>query len=287
VLSAFGHSALVGQTIVTGKTSAAASLAVAVVLSCLGAVAAVLTVSAAAGHGYAATGLGFAGNVVVGIVAVCIMFVSGWWAVHAEHRLRHRGPHEGATGTGHHRDHPEHRHGPASSTALVLIYGVFLAMTVPGLVSSYNDAARSHATQHTGLLRPGTITDVDLYVQVQVHRSTGPSYTYASSQSQVELLTEFEGRSSVGVHYPNVSDLPGGASMVGSQTVAVGQAVHVLVDPSDPVYAEFPGQPVAGDASWIVPLLFILGALAPLFLHVRSVARHVLRRLHQHPQGCS
>ena len=119
---------------------------------------AVVTVSAVAGTKYISTGLSLSGNVLVGAAAGAVVCLAGWWALHAEHRIRfHQGVYIGHEGVVLVPPRPGKPHAPVSTTLSLAVYVGFLAALVPGVVSGYHDSAHSRETQRDGDRQDGRI----------------------------------------------------------------------------------------------------------------------------------
>jgi hypothetical protein len=253
----------------------------AAVLAVFGGILSAVAVSDVAHVKSISTGLDVADNVLLGAAGLVLALLSGWCGVRCEHLLRHRysGHRQPTTALGQLPAWRQRHHGPASTTLDLCIYVGFIALLVPGVVSGYHDSEHSRDTQQSGAPRGGRIEKIVYIDQFRV--STGiryPNYWYSTSESFVVLGSPVLGHRSTTLHYPSSLENPGNSFAVGTNRVGVGRAVDVLVDPKDPAYSEFPGFPVVGNSAWIVPLLFVLVACAPLVFLSRSLARQLRHR---------
>jgi hypothetical protein len=133
------------------------------------------------------------------------------------------------------------RHAPHSNrfgvVVLSIVVGIFLIMTIVGFV----DWHRSQSVQHGGLRVNGVVT--------QIH-AIGHSSRYGSYHTynlDVALLPPQLGHATTTVHTPDRSP-----------PADIGDTVTLLLDRSDPGYAELPGQPANSIDTAIIGLMFLL-----------------------------
>ena len=151
------------------------------------------------------------------------------------------------------------RHTPHSNrfgvVVLSVVVGIFLIMTIVGFV----DWHRSQSVQHGGVRANGIVTQVHA-----IEHSTryGSYHTY---NLDVALLPPQMGHTTTTVHTPDRSP-----------PADIGDIVTVLLDRSDPGYAELPGQPANSIDTAIVGLVFLL-LIGAVFLWA-GIRHHRSRR---------
>jgi len=184
------------------------------------------------------------GSIALAVISVVMLTVLIYAAVHLEHRIKH----DRAVGAGLPGMAPppflsfgrrSRRHGPVSMGlwSVVMLVGSVIMFVLAA--NTHTDADRSHRTQEHGL---PTVAVVD-YVQHVAHH--GRYSTWYTARITVREAT---GGFAV-VHDPHDTDLD------------VGMQVRILVDPADTGYAEFPGQPAATTAGWVLAVIFGVGFL--------------------------
>ena len=109
---------------------------------------------------------------------------------------------------------------------------------IVGTFVTHAEALRSGRVQHHGVARVATV----LSVHNTWHSTRGGGYYTA--QVSASFVPPDGDRTTTVVHYP------------GHVTASVGTRYSVLLDPTDPGYAEFPGSAATRSSSWIVMLLF-------------------------------
>jgi ABC-type Fe3+ transport system permease subunit len=133
------------------------------------------------------------------------------------------------------------RHTPHSNrfgiVVLSIVVGIFLIMTIVGFV----DWHRSQSVQHDGLRVNGIVTQVHA---IEHSSRYGSYHTY---NLDVALLPPQLGHTTTTVHTPDRSP-----------PADIGDTVAVLLDRSDPGYAELPGHPANSIDTAIVGLVFLL-----------------------------
>ncbi|HET6908876.1 MAG TPA: hypothetical protein VFH54_06010, partial [Mycobacteriales bacterium] len=185
------------------------------------------------------------GNIALAVISVVMLAALIYAIVHLEHRIRHNR----AVGSGLAGMPPppflslgrrgSRRHGPVSMGlwSVVMVGGAVLMFVLAA--STHTAADRSHQTQSHGL---PTVAVVDFVQHVAHHGRYSTWYT--------ARITVHEASGAVTVvHDPHDTDL------------GVGMQVQILVDPADSGYAEFPGQPAATTAGWVLSIVFGIGFL--------------------------
>ncbi len=234
-------------------------------LGCLGAI-----VSAAGSEANRVrAGETFGGEVIIAIVCAAIFLVCVAVAVHMEHQLRRHQPLAqswsaqswsarpwpapmvsvrvpgGWAGSPRARRLARRRYSPVATAIQFLVFTAFAVGMLVGTFVIHSEATRSDRVQHHGVLRAGTVTSV----HNTYHSSRGGGYYTASVH--VSFTPPFDGRDTTVVHYPGRFD------------AGDGSPYPVLLDPSNPGYAEIPGYPATRSWSWIVTLVFavLIGVL--------------------------
>lgn len=128
-----------------------------------------------------------------------------------------------------------------------------------GAVVTHSDADRSARVQQHGIPR---VASVQSFTN-NYHSSRGGGYYTA--EMYVSFTQPVEGRTTTVVHYPGHVDPPLGANY------------SVLVDPTDPSYAELPGSPSTKSWSWMLLVVF-----AVLFAGLDVLVGRAYYRLWQH-----
>lgn len=207
----------------------------------------------------------FAGDVVLAVVSFVIVVACAAGAVHLEHQLRRHHPVAQAWSSSFPTVYSRtpwagrrggRRYSPAvMAIQLVLFTGLAIGMVV-GTFVVHSEAVRSSRVQHHGVARVATV----LSVHNIWHSTRGGGYYTADVSAS--FLPPLAGRTTTTVHSPGRVNAPAGVRY------------SVLLDPSDPGYAEFPGSPATKSASWIVLLVFACVFAAFDFFWGRSVYRH-------------
>jgi len=187
-----------------------------------------------------------AGDIVLAVVAVALLALGVYVAIHAEHLLRHvSAPTDDPNRIG---PPPPlwsirrgtRRHGPVatgfSALMTLAVTGIMFAIAV----SAHSAAVQSHRTQSKGR----AVSALVEHVQHVVHHGR-----YSTWYTARVTVMEPTGATTV-AHVPHDTNL------------AAGTPVEVLVDPSDAGYAEFPSQPAATTTGWVISLIFAFGLLA-------------------------
>lgn len=184
------------------------------------------------------------GSIALAVITVLMFAALIYAAVHLEHRIRH----DRAVGAGLPGMPPppflsmgrrSRRHGPVSMGlwSVVMLVGAVIMFVLAA--TTHTAADRSHQTQAHGV---PTVAVVDAVRHVAHHGRYSTWYT--------ARITVHEASGAVAVvHDPHDTFL------------AVGMQVQVLVDPADTSYAEFPGQPAATTAGWVLAIVFGIGFL--------------------------
>lgn len=149
---------------------------------------------------------------------------------------------------------------------LLVALGIATIVVVPGAYSAYSAIGQSGRVQDHGIRAAGLVVSVSnterRYIDV--------GYTYGlrtwvwyRARITVELRSDDE---TTTVYAPMASPL------------RVGAQVTVLVDPNDPNYAEFPGQPLEHGGGWILVailagLLILLDVYAAIVVGRRLIGR--------------
>jgi hypothetical protein len=241
-------------------------------LACLGGI-----IGAASTAGYRARNQEtFGGDIALAVVSAVIVAVCILAGAHLEHQLRrHHAVAQSWTGA---RDpgatsgelpriatRRRGRYSPLTlAIYLVVMIGVSIGLAV-GAVFVHSDGRRSALVQHHGIPRVATVAGV----QNHYHSSRGGGYYTADIY--VSFAPPYRGRTQTFVHYPGRVQAPAGTQM------------QVLIDPTDPAYAELPGSPATKTWAWILMAIFaVLFAGLDLFVgwvflrlwrHGRSFAR--------------
>lgn len=161
--------------------------------------------------------------------------------VHSEHQIRHAsgtpagnalGPPPGVWRVGPYG----RRHGPGSqaAAALVMLAGVVIAIVIT--IHAHDDAVVSQRTQSQGQTTSAVVDSI-----THVEHTSRHSTWYTA----LVIVSLPDGGSTV-VHDPQDTN------------IAAGTTVQILVDPTNPDYAEFPGQPNGTTAGWVVGLVMAL-----------------------------
>jgi hypothetical protein len=152
------------------------------------------------------------------------------------------------------------RHTPHSNrfgvVVLSIVVGIFLIITIVGFV----DWHRSQSVQHGGLRVNGIVS------QVHAIRHSTRYGSYHTYNLDVALLPPQMGHTITTVHTPDRSP-----------PADIGGTVTVLLDRSDPGYAELPGQPANSITSAVVGLVFLL-LIGGVFLWA-EIRHHRIRRV--------
>jgi hypothetical protein len=194
----------------------------------------------------------FAGDVSLAVVSALIVVACGAGIVHLEHQLRRHHPvarawssppDGGRSELGSPFGMPRRRgrrYSPVAVGFQVFVFtAVFIGMLV-GTVVTHSEAVRSARVQHHGVARLATV----LSVHDSYHSSRGGGYWTATVDAA--FVPPDEGVSNTVVHYP------------GWMSSQPGSRYTVLLDPTDPGYAEFPGSPATKSWSWVLLLVFAL-----------------------------
>ena len=191
----------------------------------------------------------FGADLALAIVSFVIVLACAAGAVHLEHQLRRHHPTAQAWSGSFTtprargpwvRGRGGRRYSPAVMVVQTVIFtGLFVGLVI-GVFVDHSDAVRSSRVQYHGLARVATVES-----EHNIFHSTryGGYYTADVSAS---FQPPIDGQVTTVVHYPGrVSD-------------PTGTRYSILVDPSDPGYAEIPGSPSTKGSSWILLLVFAL-----------------------------
>ena len=217
-----------------GRIAALVGLSLGAIITGLGTIGALTTAVHPSASGESRTT-----SVAVAVGFLVVFRTFAYAAVHAEHQLRHARSASGAgapvpaappvwsVGPG------ARRHGPVAQalTASGLLAGSIFCFVLA--VTAHADADKSALTQSKGKQVSAEVVSVE-HVAHQTR--------YSTWYSALITVREPSGALTV-VHDPQDTDL------------GIGSLVQVLVDPKDPGYAEFPGQPAATTAGWLVAIL--------------------------------
>lgn len=133
---------------------------------------------------------------------------------------------------------------PHSALTATIIFGCLAGLMVVVAIGGFVDAARSDRVQHHGIPAPAFVTDVTS----TYHSGSRGSPGYTTYNLVVHLSRPVDGHQQYTIDTPEESP-----------PAADGVAVSILVDPSDPSYAELAGEPnntVAG--GWVGVFLAVL-----------------------------
>lgn len=218
------------------------AVAVLAALACLGGI--LEAAGSAAQRTKAGESLGGAIALAVISAVVVVLCIAG--AVHLEHQLRRHRP-VAQTWMGPAR-RSRRRYSPAVVVFEVLLFAGMTIGFAVGSVVTHANADRSNRVQHHGVLRAAEVVSVHNHW----HSSRGGGYYTADVSASFQ--PPLDGRTATVVHYP------------GHVGASEGTVYRVLVDPSHPGYAEFPGAPATRSSTWIVMLVFaVLFALVDVF----------------------
>jgi len=189
------------------------------------------------------------------VVLAVIGLGLAWCARLVEHHAHGAGGAARASGPGGTRRHTPHSNRFAA-VVLSIVVLIFSITTIVGFVNWH----RSQSVQHRGLPATGVVTKV----QAIKHSSRGGAYdTY---NLEVALQVPALGRATTTVHTPD-EDPP----------ATVGDTVPVLIDRSDPGYAELPGQPA--NSIWMAVIGLILLLVIGSGGVIGAVKHHNLHRV--------
>lgn len=212
-------------------------------LACLGGI--INAASSAAQRTKAGETLGGAIALAVISAVVLVLCIAG--AVHLEHQLRRHRPVAQAWMGPARRS--RRRYSPAVMVFEALLFAGMTIGFAVGTVVTHANANRSNRVQHHGALRAAEVVSV----RNVWHSSRGGGYYTADVAA--DFQPPLDGRTATVVHYP------------GHVGASQGSVYRVLVDPSNPAYAEFPGAPATRSSAWIVMLVFtVLFAVVDVFL---------------------
>jgi Protein of unknown function (DUF3592) len=144
-----------------------------------------------------------------------------------------------------------------------LIFLTLLALVMVGVtVNEFVNWHQSQTVQHHGIQATGIVTEV-----VSIEHSTRSGH-YDTTNLDVSLAPPVRGTTQTTVHTPD-----------NHAPATAGQTITVLVDPSDPGYAELPGQSNYGITGAIIALvlavvfLLLAGLALRAFVRARRVAQ--------------
>ncbi len=151
------------------------------------------------------------------------------------------------------------RYSPIAITVRFLALVVITALLSVASFNRHTGAVRSGWVQQHGIARIATVD----YFQNVYHRNThgGGYYTALIGAS---FAPPIQGVTRTLAHYPIQAHL------------SDGEMIKVLVDPTDPSYAEIPGAPATNGWVWILDLALAVASLAASFVAGRAAIRVLL-----------
>ena len=197
------------------------------------------------------------GQVTLGLFFLGLLMLSVRWAVRTEHRLRDgEAPTHGGLAKSWHASTRAAHYGPISTAIGLALFGGGAIALAAASISDHAQGQRSAYVQNRGTLRDGVATGV---------RNTEHCGKYSCSYTatvDVTVSPPVAGVQSTVAHYN------------GSADVITGEHLRVLVDPTQPAYAELPGSPFKGAHTWITSAVMAIFCALITALWVRQLRSH-------------
>jgi hypothetical protein len=192
----------------------------------------------------------------------------GIWVMHLEHRLRgYPAGKIAATGARLHRSTPaswrtprRRRNSPVAAAVLSAFFAVATILVITAGFRLHAEADLSGYVQAHGLPRGATVVSV----QNIPHHSK--SSTWYTAQVAATLAAPVTGQAATTVYVP------------GSVSFVPGQTIAVLVDPSQPGYAELPGSRYVDSSQWIISIVVTVILLPLDVLVIRGTIQMIRKR---------
>lgn len=218
----------------------------------------------------------FGGDIALAIVSTMVVVICVLVAAHLEHQLRRHHPVARSWNGLAEQEMPNPslalrlgrgragRYSPVAMAINVILFTGGSVGFAVGAVVMHSDADRSARVQHHGIPRVASVQSF----RNNYHSSRGGGYYTADIY--VSFTPPVEGTTTTVVHYPGHVDPP------------VGADYRVLVDPTDPGYAELPGSPSTKSWTWILLVVF-----AVLFAGLDLLVGRAYYRLWQHRRSAT